>query len=138
MIRLGTQNDIPYLERLAKNYWAAGPYAVLSYDRDKVLGVIRDCIATGLVLVSANGALAAKVIEPHFSKTKMSAEIFLWSEAEGRQKVFEIDELHRGYEHWAKYVARVPVISTAAFGDTNYFTKRGYGRAETSFIARVE
>lgn len=137
MIKIAQETDIDHCLDLLQEYHPHSAYRILPFDRqatrDSLLGVMAD----GLVLVGPEQILVAKKILAPFSKEPLAAEIALFSTSKTREKVIQEHELHEAFTYWAKHVANVKVIQDGAFGNTNYFRKRGYLQAETIYLVRI-
>lgn len=136
ILRLGTENDIPYILAKCVTFHEQSPYRELPFDVEAARDTILDALENGVVVLTDTAFLIGLVIKPHFSSAEIAVEIARWSDAPGRNKIIEEAYLHDCFEYWAKRVG-AGFVQDAAFHPTNYFTKRGYTPAEQIYIKRL-
>lgn len=145
MIRFATEEDIPVLLRMIKEFYNQTPYSSLEYDGEKTLTLISNLIASSkeevIVLVLVNksgnviGTLIATVTEPLCSAEKLATELVWWVDEgyRGRESI----ELLEAYEYWQKKIGCAGVSMASIQGGSDldkFYKRRGYSVSELTYF----
>lgn len=134
-IRVGTEKDIPQVVSMSERLHRVSPYKGLPFSPKKVERLSYELLDTGVILLSDDGMLAGRLIEPHFSAVKLATELFWWSFNQNpTRKLKEELALHDAFEYWAIHVAKADAVQSGSFRKSKYFTRRGYIECETPYL----
>ena len=145
MIRFATEEDIPVLLRMIKEFYNQTPYSSLRYDNAKtsalVSGLITNSKDESIVLVLMDkggdviGTLIAVITEPLCSTEKLATELVWWVDEgyRGRESI----ELLDAYEYWQKKVGCSGVSMASIQGGSDldkFYKRRGYSVSELTYF----
>lgn len=148
MLRLATENDVEAVIEMAKRFHDASPYSALEFSPTTSYELFKAYLEgdkTRLVIILSEqdgkpqGMIIGMAAKPLFSDDLMATEIAWWMNPEYR-KTRDSLLLIQAYEDWTKRIG-CKMTQVAMLDEvTNlekFYTKRGFKRAEQSFIKEV-
>ena len=150
-LRLATEDDIPALAVLVKEFYTRTPYATMTFDLGKVyetlLSMTADRAGKFLVLVTENderrpvGFLIGVAQPLMFCSEDVATELAWWVDPAYRKSKRAM-ALHKAFEHWAKLKGCHSIVMSSVESDKALrvgalYRRSGYSQAETCFLKEI-
>lgn len=135
MIRQATRADMPFLQDVARQFWAITPYCVGEVDPQAVEDMVGGLIdGNGVVFRHDHGAIGG-FVSPLWMRSDVlvASELFWWAERDGLP-------LLRAFEGWAREQGAVAVNMIGLANHeraARIYERRGYAPVETVYRRKV-
>lgn len=149
-LKLATEEDIPPIFNLAKQFRDESPYSHLTHDDELLLeniykivqGDRNEFIVICIVDQSDQilGILAGSLTQTLFSQDRLAVEL-IWYVLPEHRTAYSL-QLVRAFEYWAKKVG-ASVCSFSSLDNSSekvldrYYRIKGYRKAETTYIKDI-